>query len=288
MRLGFTTWSMVTVRAEDAIPLLASIGYDSIELAVVPGWRDGVDLLTPTRRRRIRQLLCEYEIELVAVAGNTDLLADDPDELVENWQNLTDAIDLAVEWASRDGPPVVDTYIGGRVGQWEAKRHLAIDRLGRLCDYAEERGVRIALQPHMDGALDTPDKVPGLLAALDRPNLGITLDINDFTVQGIAVEEAVSVLGRHLLLTQVKDERGRQPHYEFVVPGDGELDYARFLRTLAAAGYDGDVCVEISLRVQRRPGFDPVSAAVQSYRVLSEAFARAGIERPRRPQTGGL
>jgi inosose dehydratase len=285
MRLGFTTWSMVTVRAEDAIPLLASIGYDSVELAVVPGWRDGVDLLTPARRRRIKQLLCEYEIELVAIAGNTDLLADDPGEFAENWQNLTDTVDLAAEWASRHGPPIVDTYIGGEVGQWAVKRDRAIERLGRLCDYAAERGVRVALQPHMDGALDTPDKVPGLLTALDRPNLGITLDINDFTVQGIAVEEAVSLLGRYLLLAQVKDERGRQPDYEFLVPGDGELDYVRFLRALAAAGYDGDVCVEISLRVQRRPGFDPVAAAIQSYRVLSEAFARAGFSRPSRHAT---
>lgn len=283
MRLGFTTWSMVTVRAEDAIPLLASIGYDAIELAVVPGWRDGVDLLTPTRRRRIKQLLCEYEMELVAIAGNTDLLADDADELAENWHNLTATVDLAVEWASRTGPPSVDTYIGGRPGQWEQKRDLVIERLGRLCDYAAERGVRVALQPHMDGALDTPDKVPGLFAALGRPNLGITLDVNDFTVQGISVEEAVRLLGPYTVLVQVKDERGRQPHYEFVVPGDGELDYPRVLRTLAAAGFDGAVCVEISLRVQRRPGFNPTAAAVQSYQVLSAAFETAGIARPLSP-----
>jgi sugar phosphate isomerase/epimerase len=273
---------MVTVRAEEAIPLLAGIGYDSVELAVVPGWRDGVDLLTPTRRRRIKQLLCEYEMALVAIAGNTDLLADDADELAENWQNLTATIDLAVEWASpRDGPPAVDTYIGGSAGQWEQKRDLVVERLGRLCDHAAERGVRVALQPHMDGALDTPDKVPGLVAALNRPNLGITLDINDFTVQGMCVEEVASLLSPHMVLAQVKDERGRQPDYEFAVPGDGDFDYVRYLRALQAAGYDGDVCVEISLRVQRQPGFDPTAAAIQSYQVLSTAFDLAGIARPR-------
>ena len=281
MRLGFTTWGMVTVRAEEAIPLLASIGYDSIEIAVVPGWRDSVDLLTPTRRRRIKQLLCEYDVALAAIAGNSDLLADDADELAENWQVLTSTVDLAVEWASRDGPPVVDTYVGGAAGQWEQKRELVIERLGRLCDYAAGRGVRVALQPHMDGALDTPDKVPGLIEALGRPNLGITLDVNDFTVQGIAVEEIAGLLGRHLVLAQVKDERGRRPDYEFAVPGDGEFDYVRYLQALRAAGYDGDVCVEISLRVQRRPGFDPTRAAIQSYRVLSAAFEAAGIARRR-------
>jgi sugar phosphate isomerase/epimerase len=281
MQLGFTTWSMVTVRAEEAIPLLAGIGYDCIELAVVPGWRDGVDLLTPSRRRRIKQLLREYEIALVAVAGNTDLLADDADEFAENWQNLTDTVDLAVEWAGRDGPPAVDTFIGGACGEWQQKREMVFDRLGRLCDYAAERGVRIALQPHMDGALDTPDKVPGLVEAVARPNLGITLDINDFSVQGMAVEDVVRQLGRYTVLSQVKDERGRQPDYQFVIPGDGEFDYVRYLRALTTAGYAGSVCVEISLRVQRLPGFDPTAAAVQSYRVLAAAFDEAGVPRSR-------
>ena len=236
MRLGFTTWSMVTVRAEETIPLLASTGYDSVEIAVVPGWRDSVDLLTPARRRRIKQLLCEYDLALAAIAGNTDLLADDPAEHAENWQTLTATVDLAVEWASNAGQPVVDTYVGGRAGQWEQTRDLVVERLGRLCDYAAERGVRIALQPHMDGALDSLDKIPGLLAALGRANLGITLDINDFTVQGIPVEQIASSLGGHLALAQVKDERGRRPDYEFAVPGDGEFDYVRYLRALRGAG----------------------------------------------------
>ncbi len=235
MRLGLTTWSMVAVRAEEAIPLLASIGFDSVEIAVVPGWRDAVDLLTPARRRRIRQLLLEYDLHLAAIAGNTDLLADDPDELAENWCTLTRTVDLAAEWAARQGPPPVDTYVGGRPGEWDQKRDVLIERLGRLCDYAAERGVTIALQPHMDGALDTPEKVPILLDALARPNLGITLDINDFTVQGIP----------------------------------------------RAAGFDGDVCVEISLRVQRQPGFDPTRAITQSYAVLASAFETAGLTRHR-------
>lgn len=281
MRLGFTTWSMVTVRAEDAIPLLAGIGYDCVELAVVPGWRDGVDLLTPSRRRRIKQLLGEFEMPLVAVAANTDLLADDADEFAENWQNLTDTVDLAVEWAGREGPPAVDTFIGGASGEWDQRREQINDRLGRLCDYAAERGVRIALQPHMDGALDTPDKVPGLVKAVARPNLGITLDINDFSVQGLSVEDVVRQLGCYTVLSQVKDERGRQPDYQFVIPGDGEFDYAHYLRVLDAAGYCGSVCVEISLRVQRLPGFDPTAAAVQSYGVLAAAFESAGVSRGR-------
>jgi len=42
------------------------------------------------------------------------------------------------------------------------------------------------------------------------------------------------------------------------------------------------VHVEISLMVQRRPGFDPVAAARQSYDVVARAFEAAGVPRTRR------
>jgi sugar phosphate isomerase/epimerase len=102
-------------------------GYDSIEIAVVLGWRDSLDLLTPIRRRRIKQLLQEFELALPAIAGNVDLLADDP-------------ADLAVEWAGKAGPSLVDTYLGGRPGEWATKGEQAAERLARLCDYAAARG----------------------------------------------------------------------------------------------------------------------------------------------------
>jgi hypothetical protein len=51
---------------------------------------------------------------------------------------------------------------------------------------------------------------------------------------------------------------------------------------MSDAGYDGHIVVEISLMVQRRPGYDPLSAATQSYDVLSHSFEAAGLSRNRR------
>ncbi len=279
VRLGYTTWSMPTVRAEEAIPLLAALGYDAIELAVVPGWRDALDLLTPDRRRRIARLLREHDLVLAALASNVDLLADDPRDLDENLAQLANAIDLAAEWAGTAGPPVVDTYLGGRPGDWPGRREMARERLTRVCERGATRGVTIALQPHMDGVLDSPDKVAWIVDAIARPNLGITLDINDFSVQGYDVAEVVALLGPHAVHAHVKDEVGRVPDYRFVVPGDGAFDYRRFIAEMSRVGYRGAICGEISLRVQRQPGYDPSAAAEQSYRVLSAAFAEAAVAR---------
>jgi sugar phosphate isomerase/epimerase len=282
VRLGYTTWSMQTVPAEDSIPLLRQIGFDSVELTVVPGWRDELDSLTPARRGRIKELLAEHELALPALAGHRSLVATDPAEHHENWRRLTQTVDLAAEWATEEGPPVIDTTAGAKAGLWETVRERLVDRLGKLSDYAAERGVTIAIEPHVSSALDTPERVHELLGAVGRKNLRITFDISHFNVQGIPIEESVAKLAGVTAFTHIKDERGVAPNFEFLIPGEGEFDYVRYLRAMHANGYRRDVHVEISLMVQRRPGFDPVAAAQQSYDVVSGAFEIAGVPRTRR------
>ena len=38
-----------------------------------------------------------------------------------------------------------------------------------------------------------------------------------------------------------------RPNHEFLIPGEGEMDYVRYLRAMDQAGYDGHIVVEISL-----------------------------------------
>ena len=81
------------------------------------------------------------------------------------------------------------------------------------------------------------------------------------------------------LHTHVKDERGIAPDHAFLIPGEGEMDYPRYLTLMRDAGYDGHIVVEISIMVQARSDFDGLAAATQSHTVLSRAFERAEIER---------
>jgi sugar phosphate isomerase/epimerase len=77
--------------------------------------------------------------------------------------------------------------------------------------------------------------------------------------------------------TDLKDQRGRSPDHEFLVPGEGSFDYARYLRALDGAGYDGYLNVEISVMVQRRPNYDPSEVAQRSFRTLLQASEAASV-----------
>lgn len=280
MRLCYATWSMPKLPIDEILANLSRMGYDGVELTVIPGWSTELDSLDAAERRRIRRLLDDYDLELPAIAGHRSLLSRG-DERAEDWRRLKGAVDLAAEWAGAEGPPALDTTAGGKSGEWETVRDLLVDRVGELCDYAATRGVVLALEPHVNQALETPDRVLWVIEQVRRPNLKLTFDISHFNILGISIEDSVSALGPHSAFTHVKDERGIVPSYEFLIPGEGEFDYARYLRAMHSIGYVGHVGIEISLMVQRRPDYEAIAAAEQSYRVLSGAFEESGVPRER-------
>ncbi|HEX5692521.1 MAG TPA: hypothetical protein VFX76_21045, partial [Roseiflexaceae bacterium] len=61
------------------------------------------------------------------------------------------------------------------------------------------------------------------------------------------------------------------------IPGEGEFDYVAYLQAMREHGYDGFITAEVSIMVQRRPNYDPLAAAEQTYRTLARSFEQAGI-----------
>jgi sugar phosphate isomerase/epimerase len=173
---------------------------------------------------------------------------------------------------------IVTTTTGGAPADWEARKYDLVERLGGLAEHALDAGVMVGIEPHVGAALHRPEDVIWLADQVDSPGLTIHFDISHFNVQGIDMADSVVLLAPRSLHTHVKDERGLAPDHEFLIPGEGEMDYPHYLRLMREAGYDGHIVVEISIMVQARPDFDGLAAATQSYSVLSRAFIDAGLE----------
>jgi len=94
---------------------------------------------------------------------------------------------------------------------------------------------------------------------------------------GRDLDEYLSLLMPYSVHTELKDQRGRYPNHEYLVPGEGDFDYARYLSAMDQAGYDGCVTIEISVMVQRRPGYDPAEVARRSFDVLLAAEKSSGV-----------
>jgi len=278
MQLGYSTWGMPTLPADVAIPYLAKLGFEAVELTVIPGWVTELSTLDAPARRAIRQLYDDYQIDLPALAGHVPILTPE-DEYRQNLARLQAEVDLAVDLAGADGPPPLNTATGGDPERWETDKELAVERIGELTRYGESRGVVIALEPHVGQGLNSPEKTLWLLDQIDSPWLRGNFDISHFNVQGMSIEETVPPMAPVSVHTHVKDERGMAPDHEFLIPGEGEFDYVTYLKAMRRHGYTGFISAEISVMVQRREGYDAIAAAQQTYDVLDAAFREAGIDR---------
>ena len=279
MNIGYSTWGMPDVPIDTALEHLASLGFDGVEITVIHGYTTELDTLDAAERRRIRQLLDQHNLGLPAIAGHQSVLARETAAHAENWRRLTGAVELCVDWAGQDGPPVLDTTLGSGPGDWNGQEGFILERLGALVDYCASRHVTLALEPHVGDGMSQPETVLWLLEAIHSPYLKLNFDISHFEVQGLPTEETVSALAPHAAHTHVKDQRGRVPDFEFLIPGEGAFDYVAYLQEMQKAGYRGYITAEVSMQVQRRRDYDPLAAADLTYRTLSRAFREAGIAR---------
>jgi inosose dehydratase len=268
---------MPTVPIAEAIRHLAQLGFDGLELTVIPGWSTELHTLDSSERRRIRSMLQAHELMLPAIAGHTSLMETDHEVHAECMQRLTGAVDLAVDLQVGDELPVVNTTPGGTPDQWDGSKQLLAERVGQLVTYARTRGVTIAMEPHVAAIVDTPEKVLELLDLVSSPYLKVNFDISHFDVIGIPTEESVAALAPYSAHTHVKDQRGRYPDFEFLIPGEGSFDYVGYLDAMRRHGYDGFITAEVSIMVQRRESYDPLAAATQTYTTLAHAFDAAGL-----------
>jgi sugar phosphate isomerase/epimerase len=277
MQIAYCTWSMMHTPFEEGLPVIAKIGYTGIELAVTPRFATDLYTLDAAKRQRIAELLDEYQITLAAIAGHTTVCEEDPDKHAANMQRLRDTIDLADELRQEGRTPVVVSLVGGHEDDWGRLKNLVAERVVELGNYAASKDVIYAPEMHSGTSMDLPRKALWLLEQVNHPYVKLNFDISHCEIVGMPTEEACNAMAPHSVFTHVKDQRGLYPNHEFLTPGAGPSDYVRYLKAMDAAGYTGFIGMEVSVMVQRKPGFDPFVDAALGYYALLRAFNESGV-----------
>ena len=263
---------------DEQIRVTAEIGFQGIELICIERCTTDVDKLDQSERRRIRGLLNASGLELPALHASVNPIDADPQIAAHNVARLRRSIDLSADLAGPEGPPAIVLMGYGRPETYETDRDRLVPIFQDLAEYGRGRGVALALELHVGQAIDRPERVLWLLEHVGHPNFRLNLDTSHLDVMGYSIAESVRPLVAYAVHTHVKDQRGQVPSYEFLTPGDGDYDYVTYLKEMAAGGYTGFITGEISLMVQRKPGYDPNATAQKTYATLRRAFADAGME----------
>ncbi|WP_274563957.1 sugar phosphate isomerase/epimerase family protein [Streptomyces spiramyceticus] len=291
IRFGYGTNGLTDLRLDDALALLADLGYDGVGLTLDHMHLDPLAPELAARTGRVARRLAQLGLGVTVETGaryvldprrkhGPSLLDPDPEGRAARVGLLVTAVRVAADL----GAHAVHCFSGvtpeGTPADTAWQR--LTEAMAPVIDAAATVGVPLAVEPEPGHLLSTLADFHHLRRALGDPApLGLTLDIGHCQCLEPAppadcVREAAPWL-RHVQIEDMR--RGVHEHLPF---GEGEIDFPPVLDALAATGYQGLTVVELPRHSHAGPDLAERSIrflrAAES-RVCDRHAARAGGER---------
>ncbi|MEE6263516.1 sugar phosphate isomerase/epimerase family protein [Plantactinospora sonchi] len=276
LRFGYGTNGFANHRLDDALAVIADLGYQGVALTLD---HDHLDPFAPDLAARVAAVgrrLAELGLAVVIETGARYLLdpwhKHAPTLLHDNNALRVEFLRRAVEIGADLGAEAVSFWSGVRPA--EVNPATAWDRLVAGCaglvDAADAAGVVLGFEPEPGMLVADIADWWRLRDALGAPShFGITLDIGHCRcLEPVPVPQCVTQVAAHLVNVQIDDmRRGVHEHLEF---GTGEINFPPVLGALADAGYAGLVAVELPRHSHAAP-----TVAAHSIGFLRAAEAEA-------------
>lgn len=271
VKLHIGTYGMQPLEVDRAIATIREIGYDGAELCLMPGWPSEPAKLDAAARRRIRQ--AKFPIPTMIEGFNT--LVSDADH-ARTLDRIRAAAALAWDISPKK-PPILQTVLGGKPAEWEQVKQKMAERLAGWARVAAETKIPLAVKSHIGSASNTPEKLIWLLDQVRNPALSGIYDYGHFQLMNLPLRGTLETLLPRSSFLTVKDGRMVNGTVQFLLPGDGTINYEEYFSILAERRYRGWILVEISRQLQTQPGYDPVASAKRSYGNLAGRLKQAGL-----------
>lgn len=213
---------------------ISSWGYEGIEIACeqLSDWNAEVG-------RELLESLGMRSVVGAVFSPGRELACADASVIEATQDYVKGAIDLAVRQGSRMVIGPMYTSVGRTWRMTAGERQAAVaqlrDSLRPLCDYAGERGVRLAIEPlnrYETSLLTTAEQVMDVIDGLPPEAIGVNLDTYHMNIEEKSFSQTFQLVGSRLLHLQVcGNDRG--------APGDDHLDWAAIRTSLEDIGYEG-------------------------------------------------
>lgn len=283
--LGYNTNGFAHHRLEDALVILAELGYESIALTLDYGALNPFDRELPRQLAEVRRLLERCRLRCVIETGARFLL--DPKRkhrptLVDPGHEQRQRIDFlqrSIDIAQELHADAVSFWSGATSADTPPATQMTrlVDGCLEVCDYAAARQVRLAFEPEPGMFVDNMEKFTELHRRVAHPSFGLTLDIGHLHCQG-DVPIADQLRRWKDILWNIHIEDMRRGVHEHLMFGEGEIDFGPVLRTLQEIGYTSGVHVELS-----RHSHDAVETARRAFVFLRQQMAKREREIPGSP-----
>jgi len=272
MRLGYNTNGFADHRLEDAIAILAEIGYASIAVTLEHELLDPPDERGVARAvQRLKLLVDRSGLRVTIETGSRFIL--DPHRkhqptlisaAEEGRRKRLDFLKAAVDVAAEVGAECVSLWSGApddNADVGELFERLTFG-LTELLNHAAPRDVRLAFEPEPGMFIDTMARFAHLHHELSHPQFGLTLDVGHvFCLADGLPYEHIQKWRNSLWNMHIEDMRpGAHEHLMF---GAGDMDFTPIFQALREIDYAGPVHVELP-----RHSHNAVETARRSFEFL--------------------
>jgi sugar phosphate isomerase/epimerase len=242
-----------------ALATAAQLGAAAVEIDARTELRP--DELSQTGRRQFRKLLEDLNLQVAAIGFRTRRGYNVEDDLDRRVAATKDAMRMAQDLSCS----VVVNQVGRVPADADATDWpIMMQALTDLGAFGNRVGATLAAETGSESGED----LARLIAALPDGSLGVTFNPGNLIVNGYSPGEAITALGRNILLVHAKDgvrDRARGRGDE-VPLGRGMADFPALLGALEDFAYRGYLCIE------RERAEDPAFEIGQAVQYLASLY----------------
>jgi len=245
--LGIFAKTFVRPSVEEAFDSVAQHGLQCVQFnfssAGLPTLPEAVD---PPLVERIRRAACERSLSIAAVSGTFNMIHPDAPQRRDGLRRLAILATACAEL----GAPVLTLCTGTRdpVDMWrghpandsaEAWRDLRAS-LDEALAIADAHRIVLGIEPECGNIVNSAHAARRLIDEMKSSRLKVVMDGANLFSSGTetrmreVLEEAFDLLGTDVVLAHAKELGASN-----MAPGDGVLDWDRYLRLLEKAGFEG-------------------------------------------------
>ncbi|MGD0899672.1 MAG: TIM barrel protein [Thermoguttaceae bacterium] len=212
----------------------------------------GIPLDDHDRIRDVSRAFAKHDVVLAEVGRWCNLMDLDPARRAANLRNVTEGLALAEEVGARCCVDIAGSF-NPKVWYGPHPKNLskdffdaAVENARKIIDAVRPKRAKLSYEMMGWALPDTPDAYLAMLRAIDRPAMAVHLDACNvvncparFYDTTAVVNECFDKLGQWIVSCHAKDLAWSTPvemnvHIVEVIPGAGILDYATYLKRVAA------------------------------------------------------
>jgi sugar phosphate isomerase/epimerase len=245
--VGLSTGSFYQKRIFDCLEPIRNSGFGMIEVCSFPAHLDYHDMEAVRRAaRQIAELGLEAYSFHAPFADHIDISAPDPDRRNVALQEILRAVEAAATLQVRylvihPGPEHASQLPCQE--RFQRMEHAAAT-LNRVAERCRELGIGCVLEnklPHL--LFGSTSDILWILGAMNTVNIGTCLDTGHAYLSG-DLYHVMHKLSGHLQIIHANDNSGNYDDHK--PPGEGHIDWERFLAELSQIEFHGGIILELS------------------------------------------